>query len=136
MTDEMRPLAISILAGEAVLGTATPEERAAVLERLSQDPDFEAEVAAWESRLAPLAEAVRPVDPPPGLWARIAARTVSEPTIADPGLASSSVAADRPAGRDDGPVLDVAPIAHPDLRHHAGAPDLGRSRYRRDRDRA
>jgi anti-sigma-K factor RskA len=123
MTDEMRPLAISILAGETVLGTATPAEQAAVTERLAHDPDFLAEVAAWEERLAPLAEAVRPIDPGPQLWSRIAAQTLAEPAAvaeSSPGETFQGEAA---------PVLDVEPAQPtPDIRASTGPaaePPLG-----------
>jgi anti-sigma-K factor RskA len=115
MTEEMRPLAISILAGETVLGTATPAERDAVTERLAHDADFLAEVAAWEERLAPLAEAVRPIDPSPALWSRIAAQTMPEP---------SPASETRPAafGADAAPVLDIeAAPPTADLRASMGA---------------
>jgi anti-sigma-K factor RskA len=123
MTDEMRPLAISILAGETVLGTATPAERAAVTERLAQDPDFLAEVAAWEERLAPLAEAVRPIDPSPVLWSRIAAQTVAEPAAAaepSPAATFQSEAAPVLEGEPAGPTPDIRASAGP-----AAEPPLG-----------
>jgi anti-sigma-K factor RskA len=117
MTEEMRPLAISILAGETVLGTATPAERDAVTERLAHDVDFLAEVAAWEERLAPLAEAVRPIDPSPALWSRIAAQTMPEPSpVPETGPATFAGEA--------APVLDIEaapPTADPDLRASLGA---------------
>jgi anti-sigma-K factor RskA len=120
--DEMRPLAISILAGEAVLGTATPAEQAAVRERLANDADFLAEVAAWEERLAPLAEAVRPIDPGPLLWPKIAAQTLAEPASAEP-------AAGATIQGEAAPVLDVEPARPtPDIRPGAGPavePPLG-----------
>ena len=103
MSDEMRPLAISILAGETVLATATPSERAEVVERLANDADFLAEIAAWEERLAPLVEAVRPIDPSPSLWLRIAAQTMAEPSVVvAPEIGRGS---DVPAA----PVLDAGP---------------------------
>jgi anti-sigma-K factor RskA len=115
MTDEMRPLAISILAGETVLGTATPAERAAVTERLAHDPDFLAEVAAWEERLAPLAEAVRPIDPGPQLWSRIAAQTLAE------SAAVPEPSPDATFQSEAAPVLDAEPARPtPDMRASAG----------------
>lgn len=61
------------LAGEYVLGTLDPSERARA-ERLREiDPDFARSVAEWEWRLAPLSEAVEPVQPDLAVWSRIEA---------------------------------------------------------------
>jgi anti-sigma-K factor RskA len=60
-----------ILAAEYVLGVLGTDERRAVERRLAQEPAFAAEVAFWEDRLGGLADAVAPVPPPPGAWARI-----------------------------------------------------------------
>jgi anti-sigma-K factor RskA len=62
------------LAGEYALGTLPADERAAFEARLSREPALAAAVAAWRERLAPLADAVAPVAPPPDLFARIEAR--------------------------------------------------------------
>jgi len=59
------------LAGEYVLGTLTAQEAQAVERAMAEDPGLRAAVAAWEGRLAPLAEMAPPEAPPPGLWARI-----------------------------------------------------------------
>lgn len=60
------------LAAGLALGNLDAEGRAEA-ERMSKaDPDFSSEVDAWQSRLAPLAEALPPIDPPPGVWQRIA----------------------------------------------------------------
>jgi anti-sigma-K factor RskA len=123
LPEEMRPLAISILAGEAVLGTATPAEQAAVRERLANDADFLAEVAAWEERLAPLAEAVRPIDPDPLLWPKIAAQTLAGPAAPAESAAGATIQGEA------APVLDVEPARPtPDIRPGAGPatePPLG-----------
>jgi len=60
------------LAAEHALGVLSGPERAAAEARLARDPAFAAEVAAWRTKLAPLAEAVAPVPPPEGLWPAIA----------------------------------------------------------------
>jgi len=77
MTDEdpRYGLALSVFAGDTVLGTAAHGERAAILQRFADDPAFGAEMRAWERRLAPLAEIVPPVQPSSGLWPRILAET-------------------------------------------------------------
>jgi anti-sigma-K factor RskA len=60
-----------LLAGEYVLGTLDAAAMAAVRRQAADDPALAAAIAAWEQRLAPLADAVPPVAPPPGLWRRI-----------------------------------------------------------------
>jgi anti-sigma-K factor RskA len=47
-----------------------PALRAAEL-RLRRDPAFAADVARWQADLAPLAEAIAPVPPPPAAWTAI-----------------------------------------------------------------
>ncbi len=51
-------------AAEFALGTLTPGERAAMAARRLREPDLDAAIRAWEERLAPLAEAAPPIDPP------------------------------------------------------------------------
>lgn len=60
------------LAAEYALGVLTAAERAAAELRMARDPAFAAQVEAWRERLAPLAEEVEAVQPPVGLWPRIA----------------------------------------------------------------
>jgi anti-sigma-K factor RskA len=59
------------LAGEYVLGTLQGKAREAFVERLKQDTELQLEVAAWERRMAPLLDAVEPVDPPAAVWTKI-----------------------------------------------------------------
>lgn len=61
------------LAGEYVLGTLDAEERRAFLRRLGRDPGAVSAVVAWQERLAPLALALEPVEPPATLFPRIEA---------------------------------------------------------------
>lgn len=65
---------IDALAGEYVLGTLDPGERAAVAARRQREPALDRAILEWERRLGPLAAGVRPVPPPPGLLDRIAPR--------------------------------------------------------------
>ncbi|MGD9538422.1 MAG: anti-sigma factor [Alphaproteobacteria bacterium] len=58
-------------AAEYALGTLPEDERARFEARLSWDAEVCRLVDDWDRRLAPLAEAVPPVAPPPGLWQRI-----------------------------------------------------------------
>jgi anti-sigma-K factor RskA len=62
------------LAAEYVLGTLSPAERTAVSARRLRERDLDAAIEAWESRLAPLAEVVPPVEPSRGLLGEIEAR--------------------------------------------------------------
>lgn len=62
---------LGALAGEFVLGTLDAGERQAFLRRLARDPIAVEAVRDWQERLAPLALAIDPVDPPHGLLARI-----------------------------------------------------------------
>ncbi len=66
-------------AGEYVLGTLPPEERAAFARALAGDAALRALVSGWEERLAPLAVATVPVAPRPGTWSDIAARIGAKP---------------------------------------------------------
>ena len=71
MTDEPD---IDMLAAEYVLGTLPAGECAAVALRQTHEKALAAAIAAWEQRLAPLAEAVPPQEAPSRIWQRIAAR--------------------------------------------------------------
>lgn len=75
-----------LLAGEYVLGTLEPQLRDAFQVQLAMDRDLQARVAAWEARLAPLADAVPPLEPSPAVWRRIAAQIArGEATAPAPG---------------------------------------------------
>jgi anti-sigma-K factor RskA len=65
---------IEALAAEYVLGTLGHEERRDVALRREKEPRLDAAIAAWERRLSPLAEVVRPVAPPPNLYNKIRAQ--------------------------------------------------------------
>ena len=62
---------LDLLAGEYVLGTLLPDERAAVSRRLLDNPDLALRVAAGEARLAPLSEDLAPVVPRPQVWQQV-----------------------------------------------------------------
>ena len=76
MTDELDET--EALAAEYVLGTLEPTARAAVQERLQTDQELARLVELWQQNLAPLAEAVPPVEPPPAAWLGIAQALVAE----------------------------------------------------------
>src|SRR5690349_3791746 len=62
------------LAAEYALGTLRGRARAAFRRRLLEDAALAMEVARWEARLMPMADAVPPVPPPHRLWRDIVAR--------------------------------------------------------------
>ena len=63
------------LAAEYVLGTLLGSDRRRFARLLQSDTRLQAVVAAWEARLLPLIEGVKPVEPPARVWEQIAART-------------------------------------------------------------
>jgi anti-sigma-K factor RskA len=65
---------IDVLAGEYVLGTLDASERTEVSARRRREARLDAAIEDWQWRLAPLAETVPQVAPPPHLLARIEAR--------------------------------------------------------------
>ncbi len=84
------PDELSVLAGEYVLGVLDENETAAVRRQAAMDPVLARAIGDWESRLAPLAELVPPVDAPLALWDRIErslddARSPPPPTGFRPG---------------------------------------------------
>ncbi len=60
-----------ILAAEYVMGLLDAEQMLAVQREAQGDDRLAAAIAAWEQRLAPLADTVKPVTPPTTLWLRI-----------------------------------------------------------------
>ncbi|MGE0255810.1 MAG: anti-sigma factor [Alphaproteobacteria bacterium] len=64
-------------AAEYVLGTLDEDERAEMMLALRHDAGLRDLVAAWEDRLAPLADGVTPVPPSAAAWPRLAAATVT-----------------------------------------------------------
>jgi len=62
------------LAAEFALGTLDPAERATLAARRLREPELDAAIRAWEATLAPLAEAVPPLEPPRDWFARVEAR--------------------------------------------------------------
>lgn len=70
---------LDTLAGEYVLGVLEETDRRGVRLRARQEPELADAIAAWEQRLAPMAELLTPIAPPPALWARIAAAIEAAP---------------------------------------------------------
>jgi anti-sigma-K factor RskA len=78
-----------LLVGEYVLGTLERDERKKLEDIAAREPSVQAAALVWERRLAPLHELVVPVEPPEGVWSRIAARldeTKQETRARDPGF--------------------------------------------------
>jgi len=73
-------------AAEYALGTLDPGERAVMAARRLREPDLDEAIRAWEARLAPLAEAAGPIEPPrdllPAIEARIRGAPPEEPASA------------------------------------------------------
>lgn len=69
-------------AGEYVVGTLTPTEKAAFEARLAQDRDLQAEVYAWQDQLLSLNQRVTPMAVRPELWHSLMSRLgVSTPVV-------------------------------------------------------
>jgi len=63
---------VQILAGEYVLGTLSPERRAEVQQRMTQDPALRRAIQGWEARLLAMTDvAAEPPEPSPPLWQRL-----------------------------------------------------------------
>jgi anti-sigma-K factor RskA len=62
------------LAAEYALGTLRGRARERVRRWMRDDAELAREVAAWEARLAPMAQAIEPLAPPSRIWAGIEAR--------------------------------------------------------------
>jgi anti-sigma-K factor RskA len=67
------PEDIEGLAGEYVLGTLDPVERARLASQRGRDPELDAAIAMWERRLSLLDETTYEVEPPADMLARIEA---------------------------------------------------------------
>lgn len=65
---------IDATAGEYVLGTLDPAERAVVAARRLREPALDVAIRDWQLRLAPLDAETREIAPPVGLWTRIERR--------------------------------------------------------------
>jgi len=77
-----QPGELDAMAMDYVLGGMNRFERKAAEVRLVSDPAFRAAVEQWQAVLSPLDEATAPVEPPPALWASIAAEVQPAPRLA------------------------------------------------------
>jgi anti-sigma-K factor RskA len=79
-------------AAEFALGTLSPGERATLAARRLREPDLDEAIRAWEERLAPLAEAAPPIEPPRDHLPAIEARIRQTPSPAPPAALSPDAA--------------------------------------------
>jgi anti-sigma-K factor RskA len=81
MSDEntIDPNEPMLVAGEYVLGVLSAAERKAFDARLAREPELHRQVEYWEQRLGGLAAEIRPVDPPPHVWANVQAALAARP---------------------------------------------------------
>jgi anti-sigma-K factor RskA len=75
---------LPVIAGEYVLGTLDPLERAFVEKERNRNVDLEAEIEFWEARLFPLTDHMPSVDPPLQLWNRVEPLIVAAPRSVPP----------------------------------------------------
>jgi anti-sigma-K factor RskA len=61
----------ALVAGEYVLGVLSAAERRAFEARMAREPALRTEVEYWERRLGVLASELKPIEPPPEIWANI-----------------------------------------------------------------
>ncbi len=86
----------AVLSAELALGVLDGGAKERAEARAATDDAFAADTADWARRLFPLVEEVRPVEPSPRLWPRIAAGAGIEATAA-PAAARSAPTPDAPA---------------------------------------
>ena len=105
------PEDIEGLAGEYVLGTLDPLERARLASQRARDPKLDAAIAMWERRLSPLDETTNDVEPPGDMLARIeAAFGIGDAAGADIAALTRRLAGGRPdlvGGTVARPTLDI-----------------------------
>lgn len=78
-----------LVAAEYVLGVLPAQQRSAVARRIDSEPAFARLVDAWERRLAPMADAFEPADPPASVKTALDARLFPETAGRRAGLWSS-----------------------------------------------
>ncbi len=74
-----------VLAAEYAMHLLSPQDRRTFEARLKDDPGLRALVAAWQERLAPLADEVPPIAPPPAVKAALMDRLFKEEPAPAPG---------------------------------------------------
>lgn len=94
-------------AAEFALGTLDAGERATLAARRLREPDLDAAIRAWEERLAPLAEAAAPIEPPRDYLAAIEARLRS----GDASAPNGTVALQRRLARWRAAAIGAASLA-------------------------
>ncbi len=84
MSDDPAPDDRDLQAAEYVLGALPPNQARALQALAMSDVSVASSIAAWEARLAPLADLVPPRAPPAMLWRRLALATGIESVIQAP----------------------------------------------------
>ena len=102
---------LEVLAGEYVLGVLDTVERDAAEALLASDPAFARSVHQWEARLAPLAERLTPVAPPPALRDRIMAQIGAARTAPLPSTSGNVVRLNRQVAIWRGAALAASALA-------------------------
>jgi len=74
LSDPARSQRLDALAGEYALGTLPARARARLTRVALGDAAVAAAIRGWQLRLAPFADGVAPITPPPRIWQAIAAR--------------------------------------------------------------
>ena len=92
--DNNSDVLIDELAGEYVLGTLEPSEVATVEARLQREPALAASIEAWRVRLAPLDNAVMPVEPPQGQLDQILTKIDAASGVSQEGIPGGAPSAE------------------------------------------
>lgn len=74
----LNPELIDKLAAEYVLGTLHGRARRRFERLLKENPALREEVAVWERRLGPLADAIEPITPPARVWRAVQRRVAAQ----------------------------------------------------------
>jgi anti-sigma-K factor RskA len=77
------------LAGEYVLGLVEGADREQLEQRIAREPALAASVESWRGHLAAIDATARPIQPSPGLWARIEAEIAAILPAAERGRAKA-----------------------------------------------
>ncbi len=120
-----------LMAASYVLGVLDPDEARDVEMLAHEDHAVATSLDKWRNHLAPLAEAVPPVPPPPAVWERIEATLRMAPARAAAGARSGASPGCHGRQRADAsrPGLAERPILAGEHRGRSGA----RRRIRRSR---
>lgn len=83
MSDSRKERDERVTAAEYALRLLNGDDQQAAATRAAIEPEFAAEIARWQARLAPLYDEIEPVAVPQGLWDRIQERTTGRSAAND-----------------------------------------------------